>query len=348
MTPPDHDDQLDDAPLDDDTLAVNAVVDDEATPEQRRRVARDPELVAQVTALRAAAAAVAAPVDPPAADVLAALRQRALDALDEPADETAEPEPVADDEPEAPAPPPAYPVRDLATARARRTRSLPPLPAVAAVIILLVVVGVGLIVAGSGGKGDSAADGGGDASATAADDSGGGGGDEGGEAAEEDLQEQFGESSENPAASGDGSQLDGPSAARVEELLARSTATYATDAQLLAELREIDPEVLALRGSEGSTGEAPSTTGVPGPDDEDESQMSAALAADPAIQRCDDVLRAGEPELGAATAAALVEIDGVPVMVLSTPVEPTDRAPLGVRVTVLNALDCSPRGGVAR
>jgi hypothetical protein len=76
--------------------------------------------------------------------------------------------------------------------------------------------------------------------------------------------------------------------------------------------------------------------------------VARALASDPAVTRCDDVQRSVESELEPATAAALVEVDGVPVLVLSNPVEVSDDAPSGIRLTVLNALDCSPRGAVLR
>ena len=60
------------------------------------------------------------------------------------------------------------------------------------------------------------------------------------------------------------------------------------------------------------------------------------------------MLRAAEPDLEPATAAVLVDVAGVPVLVLSNPVEVSDEAPSGIRLTVLNALDCSPRAAVVR
>lgn len=352
MTPPDHDPTLDDGPLDDDTVAVNAVVDDEATAEQRRRVARDPELVARVADLRAAVAAVAAPVEPPGPDVLAALRARALDALDEtdgedgadePDDLVVEPRPASD--------PPA-PVRDLGAARARRSRSLPPLPAVAAVVVLLVLVGVGLIVAGSGGKGDTAADGGGasgGAEATAGETASAG--DDAAADAQQELEEEF---SERPA-----------DEVR-DDLLARATARYATDAELVDELEGVDVQTYSLAGTTAdapttsdddepdATTSPPSTTTSPpstagsGPESASAARAARAFAADPVATRCDSVLRSAEPDLDPAIAAVLVEVDGVPVLVLSNPTDPTTRAPEGIRLTALNAVDCSPRAAVVR
>jgi hypothetical protein len=346
MTPPDPDLPLDDAPLDDDALAVQAVVDDEATPEQRRRVARDPELVAEVARVRQAVAAVATPVEPPPADVLAALRARAVAALDEPieADEPAEADPPAPDVPSHP------PVADLGAARARRSRRLPPLPAVAAVVILLVVVGVGLLVAGSGGE-DA------DTGATSSADADGGG--DAGGSGEGDVTAGAEEGAGESAA-----DADRPSDALRAELLEGAQARYADDEELAESLREVDLDSLAVAG-EGTGGDgleeqAPSTTttGPEGASGDDEATTTTAetafsadartLARDPLVTRCDDVLRAAEPELGPVTAAVLVEVDGVPVLVLSNPVEVSDQAPSGVRLTALNAVDCSPRTAVLR
>lgn len=347
MTTRDHDSPLDDGPLDDDTLAVSAVVDDEATPEQRRRVARDPELVARVGALREAVAAVAAPVEPPPADVLAALRARALDAVDE-----AEAEAEAE---EASTPPPA-PVRDLGAARARKARRLPPLPAVAAVVVLLVVVGVGLLVAGTSGKDEDIATTSADAGGSAAEESGGDSGGEGGggddaesaTAGESELDEEF---STRPA-----------DEVR-DELLDQATASYASEEDLERELRRVDPEGLGLAGApatstEDGDGEPATTTTTPAPTTTPESsgagatdaqaRQARAFAADPIATRCDDVLRSAEPELEPAVAAVLVDVAGVPVLVLTNPVEVSDQAPSGLRLTVLNAVDCSPRAAVLR
>lgn len=341
MTPPDL--PLDE-PLDDDTLAVHAVVDDEATTEQRRRVARDPELVARVAALQAVVAAVAEPVAPPPADVLAQLRRRALDALDEaPAGPGPEDEAGSDPDPV----PPDLPIRDLATARARRSRSLPPMPAVAAVVILLVVVGVGLLVAGTAGKGDSSADG---SSGGVQTESGGnsGGGDDA--AAEEAPTAAADEDAAGDTTVADAE--DRPSDEFRDELLQRSTARYATQAALEADLRQVDVDTFTLSGSTPETGqedggEASTTTG-PATTAPTTGPSSAAFAADPVVTRCDTVLRSAEPELEPAIAAVLVDVDGEPVLVLSNPTEITDQAPSGIRLTVLNAVDCSPRSAVLR
>jgi len=367
MTPPDHDPLLDDGPLDDDTLAVHAVVDDEATPEQRRRVARDPRLVAQVAEVRAAIAAVAAPIDPPSDAVFAALRARALDALDE----AAAAPPSHEGTPPADAP---RPVRDISSAPTRQARRLPPLPAVAAVVVLLVALGVGLLIAGgSNGGEDTASRGasGGD-SASAEEDAA---------VADEEQPENAGEQTDDgddaeaSGTTGESSNdsINGPSDVPVEELLRAATARYATEADLLTDLRRTDPDDLTLSGTTTGTGQgededphwvvavrawlaadpAPEsttsttvgpTTGSP----PDETGLSAAFARDPIAMRCDTVQRSAEPDLEPATAAALVEVDGVPVVVLSNPVEVSDRAPFGIRLTVLNALDCSPRAAVLR
>lgn len=331
MTPPDL--PLDDGPLDDDTLALHAVVDDEATAEQRRRVARDPELVARVAALRNAVAAVAEPVEPPPADVLAALRQRAVAALDQPDDDLA----PADDE-DLVVPPPPPPVRDLGTARARRRRQLPPLPAVAAVVVLLVVVGVGLLVAG-----------------TSTDDSGDRA--SSGLAADSDDAAEGGAEATTAGGPDAMSAEDRPADALRDELLARSTARYGSQEDLEADLRRVDVDTLALAGSvpaptDDASGEAASTTTAPpttsGGSTEGAGTNASAFASDPVATRCDSVLRAAEPDLDPAVAATLVEVDGVPVLILSNPTEVSDQAPSGLRLTVLNAVDCSPRSAVLR
>jgi hypothetical protein len=348
MTPPDL--PLDE-PLDDDALAVHAVVDDEATTEQRRRVARDPELVAQVAALREVIAAVAEPVEPPPADVLADLRRRALDARDE---TPAEPDPEdGDGSAPDPAPPPPLPIRDLGAARARRARSLPPLPAVAAVVILLVVVGVGLLVAGTGGQDadQSSADGGAptaEGSAGQAESGGDGGSDD---AAAEEAPTAAADSDQTTV----GEAEDRPADRVRDELLQRATASYATQAALEADLRQVDVDTFTLSGSaapetgqEEDDGEASTTTSPPTTAPVTGQTSAFAFAADPVATRCDTVLRSAEPELEAAIAAVLVAVDGEPVLVLSNPTEVTDQAPAGIRLTVLNAVDCSPRSAVLR
>lgn len=150
-------------PPDDDL--VSAVLDGEATPEERARVAADPRLQARLEELRAASAFVATPVDPPpagAADraVAAAVAERGRS--DEVAAEVV----------------PLRPWRDP-----RR------ILAVAAVLVLLVGIGALLSQAEWGG-GDSGS--GGDAALTA-DTSGGdeGGGAESGDASAEESPDAF-------------------------------------------------------------------------------------------------------------------------------------------------------------
>lgn len=350
MTPPDHDPLLDDEPLDDDTLAVHAVVDDEATPEQRRRVARDPALVAQVASLRAVVEAVAAPIDAPGEDVLAAIRARAIDTAlaDDPVDEPPAPSPGP---PPATAPAPAEPyaatpVRDLSRARARRARRLPPLPAVAAVVILLVLVGVSLLASG-GSDDEDQADSGSSALTASGDDASGGGSDGGG-----DTEGAASETS--------------PSGEFQRELLADAVARYDDEQALLDELRRTDPEDLSLAGqvttgaedsppsTAASTTTTPETNGESSetttsvPDVELGGRDAEAYAATPNVQRCDSVLRSAERDLGPVVAAVVVDLDGIPVLVLSNPIEATDDAPAGLRLTVLNAVDCAPRAAVVR
>ncbi|QYG95298.1 hypothetical protein HC251_24605 [Iamia sp. SCSIO 61187] len=327
MTTPDHDPQLDDGPFDDDTLAVHAVVDGEATAEQRRRVARDPALVAQVAALRVVVDAVAEPVAPPPDDVLAAIRARALDAAGPAAaDEALPAEPL-------PAPAAPRPPADLGAARARKARRLPPLPAVAAVVVLLVLVGVTLLVTATGdGDGDT-----GDLSAADATI-----GDEESSTAGRDEAD----AAEGGAGGGEASAEDAPSTtaaagAATDALLALATASFPSMADLEAAVRTVDPETLRFPAD----GTAGSTT-APSPADDD--LAAQAFASNPAATRCDTVLRAGEPDLEPAVAATIVDLAGTPVLVLTTPVPVSDDAPTGFRLTLLNAVDCSPRGAVLR
>ncbi len=133
--PPDED-------LDADDEAVLAVLDDTATADQRRRVARDPVLRSRLAAQRAAAEAVAAPVAPLSDTTSHRLRIAALAALDAPVDEgdAAAPGEDADDSPVVVPLPPRRPARKL-----------PPLPAVAAVVLLLIGVGLALILSDRSG-----------------------------------------------------------------------------------------------------------------------------------------------------------------------------------------------------
>jgi hypothetical protein len=109
---------------------VSAVLDGEATPEERARVEADPVLAARLAELTAVRDAVAAPVTPPAAD----LRERAIAAAM--AERRSKPEPFGN-------------VRPLRS----RSADVPRFLAVAAAI-LVVLVGVG-ILARSGGRDDA-------------------------------------------------------------------------------------------------------------------------------------------------------------------------------------------------
>ncbi len=324
-----------DGPLDADDLAVAAVLDGDATAEQRRRVARAPELVGRLRAAEAAVAAVRGPLDGPGEDVFAALRARAVAALDEPArpsstsegDDDPTPTPAADDP--GPVTEPAG-GDDLATRRARRARRLPPLPAVAAVVILLVVVGIGLLVSDDRSSEDTASE------ATASADAGGSAADDASAAAE------------------GGRPADEPLAA----LLARTTASFTDDDTLFEALRQVDPTTLDLAAA--ADGAAPSTAAPPPGDGRTATTTTGAattagsgadgrvLAEDDDVLRCDSVMRSAEPELEPATAAVFVSVGGTPVVILSNAVPASEDGPATTRLTALNALDCSPRGAVQR
>jgi hypothetical protein len=133
------------SPIDDELLS--AVLDGEATPEERALVEASPEALARLEQLRAAAARVAEPVVPLAADVSARLLARALDEapLATPTHAAA---PVVDGP--ATADLPVGPVRrDELSRRRNRRRSWAGALAGVAAAVLLVVVGVSLARVGS-------------------------------------------------------------------------------------------------------------------------------------------------------------------------------------------------------
>ncbi len=307
-------DDLAQSDLDPDELAVHAVIDDEATAEERRRVARDPRLRARLEELRATAAAVSMTPDPPADGALDRIRTAALAALDEDHEASLD---DALDEPGAPPPsvPDADPEEDdeastvISLSPRRSRRSLPPLPVVAAVVAVLMVVGVALIAIGRGG--DQSAD-----SATAGD-----------SAAVE----------ESAPAPGDG----GGDATSAQEDHATGAANgipvFAADDDLRIVLQDIDPITLAaLRPSEASDSPEATTT------------AGGGQGGDEGGARCGDVLRASDAAIGPVQAAARTEVDSVEVVVLSTPVAATESAPATTRLTVLEAESCVPRFAVQR
>lgn len=333
-----------DLPLDDDELAVAAVVDGDATADQRRRVARDPALVARARASEAVREALRAPVDGPGEDVFAALRARAVATVDDPVEEapaTVVVVPAPDPAAESTAPSPTV-ADELASRRARRIRRLPPLPAVAAVVMILLLGGIALLVTDDATSNERRAD-----TASSADDSGGDSGASGGGS----------ESADNADAT-----ADSPGVAFREDLLARASSSYVDEATLLDALRTVDPGTLDLTASPiaADGGAEMSTTTVPAPGDDDQPTSAPestvvpagadgrSLAEDEDVVRCDTVLRSAEPDVGPATAAVFVAVDGIPVLVLSNPVEASDDGPATIRLTVLNAVDCSPRGAVQR
>lgn len=118
---------------------VSAVLDGEATDEDRSRVEADPALRQRLERFRAVAENVSTPPELPSADVFDAMRSTALgSAASGPAD------------PSVPQPPP--PPQLAARRRPRRRIELPSPALAAAVLIVLALIGVGLVVRGSNGS----------------------------------------------------------------------------------------------------------------------------------------------------------------------------------------------------
>lgn len=308
--------------LDADELAVHAVLDDEANAEERRRVARDPRLVARLEALRATATAIGTTPAPAADDALSQLRARALMALDEPAATDADEPPPPIDPGDAPedeartAPP--NPATPITTRRPRR--SLPPFPAVAAVVLVLLAIGVALVASGLSSGEDSASQG----DATAAAD---GGGSATGSEENDAPAAEAAPTTTGPAGRGSESGDAAPDRGAV--------VVFPDDDALRIVLQDIDPATLdPLSPSAASAS----------PD----SDEPLGFDLDAAASRCGTVLEASDAAIGPIQAAALVDVDGVAILVLSTPVAATERAPASTRLTVLEAESCVPRFAVQR
>ncbi|WCO67096.1 hypothetical protein PO878_21645 [Iamia majanohamensis] len=324
MTPPPTPDDPGAEPLDDDELAVHAVLDGEATADERRRVARDPRLRARLEELRATAAAVA-PTPPAAEADLARIRATAIAALaTDPAAEADDGEVddadaagvAADDDPGGPSDGDEEPAGDPAVVplTTRRPRRLPPLPAVAAVVLVLLVVGVGLIATGRGDDGDTSA------TQTAA------------ESRADEATEEAGDATSGGAASPEAD-------AAPSTTLPEGTRTFASDDDLRVVLQEVDPTSLDALAPPPPADDA-------GGSDAGDATASAAETEDGA--RCGSVLQASDSAIGEVQAVALVEVDGTPLVVLSTPVEATAETPASTRLTVLEAASCVPRFAVQR
>jgi hypothetical protein len=297
-----------DEPLDADAEAVLAVADDTATPEQRRRVARDPELRAVLAELTAAVTALAEPVEPPDDDTFARLRAAALDAdAEEPADDDEQPGEPADDT-----------VLPLAPGRARRARRLPPWPAVAAAVLLLLGLGSALIL------NDRASDDPGEAVASEADD-----GDAASNEEAQDLGASAAESPGPPEASG--SEPVPAESGRSTDASELDLPEYADEEALRRALEAVDPLTLQPPG-------APAPT----------ESTSAYEATSTAGALCTQGLEAVDPAIGPPHAALLVRVDGAERLVLSNPVEATADAPSTTRLTVFEPNGCVPLFAVQR
>lgn len=334
-----------DTPLDADRyptsgeVAVNAILDGEATAEQRRRVARDPQLVALLAEMQTVTDAVAAVPSSPPASTFDRVRATALDApaltghKHDLADEDAHADPgfpSIGDDPTSRDDDGRDEVVALERRRAPRSRSLPPLPAVAAVVVLLLALGVGLIVNGQGERDE-------ETTAASAQDSPD-------EATRGDVDSADG----GAEAEADDAPVPGGSSAASEV-----SATFPDDAALRMALEQTDPATLDLAPPDVSGEEAePEATE---PDDRGASEDSArptdegrALAASPEAARCSAALEASEPTIAPAVAAALVTVDGQERLVLTNPVAAREGTPAAIQITVFEAGSCVPLFAVQR
>lgn len=311
--------------------AFHAVVDGEADAEQRRLVARAPDSAVRLEALRATREAVAA-VPRAEPGTLDRMREAAL-ASTTANDPWTVPDHGSPDSTEGDASTPdgdagddeaASPVVPLAPRAARRR--WPALPAVAALVAVLFALGVVLLVTdGDGGdtaasRGDSMAS----DEAQAAPDAG----------ADLDIEATFGSAEDLPSALESATDP-----GRLSDLRAAGGATA-----------EAAPS--ATDGAATTTGPASGTEAPTGGTSKDAAPTDAMdtpeeVAAHPSAARCDRAVRAVEKDLEPAQAAAVVEVDGQAMIVLSHPITGADGA-AGVRLTVLDATSCVPKFGVIR
>lgn len=328
----------------DDELAVHAVLDGEATAAQRRRVAGDPGLRAQVTEMKLVVDQVAAPPQAPGEDVFEAIRAAAASHLGDPEEildlrDGAEPAPPP---PEVePGPAPGAPddrtdadatVVPLDRPRRQNRRRWPALPAVAAAVLVLVALGVGLIV--TAGDDDPQADFTAVGDAIEPHDDAGGGSSE--ESAEDGADQESegaadGETAPTttagPAASGD--QGTGASDGLAPQ------ASFPDDAALREVLQEVDPATLVLD---------------PGPTGFESDQLAGNLrrAGTTEVARCSTVLQSSDPAIGPAQAAIVVDLAGETVHVLSSPLAASDDGDAGTLLHVIDPVSCVPRFAVQR
>lgn len=299
-----------DEPLDADAEAVLAVADDTATPEQRRRVARDPELRAVLAELTAAVTALAEPVDPPDDDTFARLRTAALDAAtDAPADD----EEAGDEEARDPAPT----VAPLAPRRDRRARRLPPWPAVAAAVLLLLGLGSALIL------NDRTRDQPDDLASQVADE------DPASSEEARDLGASAADAPGPPDASG--SEPTTGESSRATDPSDLDLPEYPDEEALRRALQAVDPLTLQPPGAPAAT-----------------ESTAAYEATATAGSLCTQGLEAVDSAIGPPHAALLVRVDGAERLVLSNPVEATADAPSSTRLTVFDPNGCVPLFAVQR
>lgn len=294
---------------DPDELAVHAVLDGEATPEQRRRVAREPGLRTRLDELRAAAEAMAEAPPTPAPDVLERIRAGALASLD------AEPELVRESIDDAPsASPEVSPEAEVAPVAALPVRPprrrLPALPAVAAIVLVLMVVGVALIATGGSDADQSA-----EPAPTST-------------AAEADAPEAGADAATGGAAAEEGdSRADAPAAEEALDL-GDPGATYPDEQALRTALEQLE-DPLTLDSLH------------PQPD-------PGATEREDAASRCGDVLRGADASIGEVQGSALVVVEDASYLVVSAPRAATRDAAASTRLFALDPVSCVPLLGVDR
>lgn len=306
--------------IDDESVRlVLAVLDGDATADERRRVARDPALAALVAAQRAAATAVAAAPGRPSDEQKSRARAAALAALAGPPGLDAVPtEPSEEPDDPALAPGPRLGVRPPPLSVANRDahrhrRRLPGLPAVAAAVVLLVVLGVGLILNGQGV--DQTAS---ESRSADTEESTGAGGADAARAAPSTTAIEKSPAAPD-AASGEG-------AVRPDQL--PDLGGFADQAVLTRTLATVDVTTLA-----------PPTTPSP---------PAADSLGSQAADRCEQVIRSADEMLGERLAAARAVLDGDTVIIISSPIAAQGGDPARTRLTVMDPTSCVPRFAVER
>lgn len=274
---------------------VSAVLDGEATPEERRRVGADPALSARLGQFRTVA------------DVLAQAPPR----LDQDQREALVTAALGASEAPSPAPPVV-----LAARRASRARRFPPAGLVAAAVVVLMALGAVLILNGRNDHRSNSA-----SRPTGI----------GGATDEPGNQPNTKSGAFAPAPSaGQGTTKPVPSAPFV--------GTFTQPEDLRTALKPLDPRTLQPQAPpvDSSTSSTPTTSG-------DTGTGPGVIQAQ--VGRCDGVVRANEPGLGAPLAFALARVGQRIVIVISYPLAAT---PERVREYAVDAGSCVPLLAVDR